>query len=110
MNDQPYIERQLTSGEIKSRTDTLLELLCERDDVLSAIDEKKREIKEIGVDKDRLEARIGQLRHEIRSGKVYEPRQLAMPAMQAQLADEDGNPIDDPRDKPAKKRRRKEVA
>lgn len=107
MNDQVY-EKILTAPEIKQRTDLLLELLCERDDVMGEIAEKKREIKESNVSLSRLDARIWFLRNEVRTGKTFVSRQAEMPFTEGpHLADANGDPVDDPRDAPPKRSRKR---
>lgn len=101
----PFIERQLTPLEIKERTAIALDLMEERDDIVSSIDEKRREIKELNVDKDRLDARIAQLRREVRNGKVLEPRQTSMPFTAKVLEPEPDAPL-----KPARSRKKKPEA
>jgi len=110
MSEQQFYERELTRLEIQQRKDLALDMMVERDDLVSAVDEKKREIKEIHVDLARLDARIAQLRREARIGKVFEPRQVTLGFGDAHasvrplntdgptLGDADGNPVEDPRD------------
>lgn len=77
MTEQFY-ERDLAPVEIHTRTELALLLMGEQDDLLSAIAEKRREIRALNVSRKKLESRVGQLRREIRSGKALESRQLEL--------------------------------
>lgn len=109
------VERELSRAEIEARKNNLLDLLGERDSAQSTIDEHKREIKEQKIEVARLDARLSQLRDEIRTGKVLEARSLQPdlpgvtlrplpmkdetdPEYPVQHADAEGNPVADPRE------------
>lgn len=72
---EQFFERELTTAEIEHRKSLTLDLLSERDDLITAVDERRREIRALNASRRKLEARTAQVRREIRSGKVLEPRQ-----------------------------------
>lgn len=98
MTDDKVYERTLSAAEVSQRKDDCFDLLTERDGVLSAIDERKREIKTLDLEAKSLDARISVLRHEVRSGKTLVTRQQELPLDHVTLGDVMGNPVEDPRD------------
>jgi len=75
---EQFFERDLSSLEIEQRKSLTLDLLSERDDLITAVDEKRREIRALNKSRRNLESRTAQIRREIRSGKVLEPRQVSL--------------------------------
>ena len=65
-------------SKIEQRKSLTLDLLSERDDLITAVDEKRREIRALNKSRRNLESRTAQIRREIRSGKVLEPRQTSL--------------------------------
>jgi hypothetical protein len=98
MTDDKVYERTLSAAEVSQRKDDCFDLLTERDGVLSAIDERKREIKTLDLESKSLDARISVLRHEVRSGKTLVTRQQELPLDRVTLGDVMGDPVEDPRD------------
>lgn len=76
MTDNDTYERDLTPAEIAERTQLRDELDDERDKLLTAVDDRRREIRGFNSTRKRLEVSIRDLRREIRSGKVIESRQM----------------------------------
>lgn len=99
MSEATY-ERILTLLEIHERRINRDELDDQLDGVRGEIAEKKREIKEAQVEEAWLDARIRQLRWEIKTGKVTLPRQATLPLDRVTLGDVMGDPVEDPRDVP----------
>lgn len=73
-----FYERELSPHEVEQRKNLTLDLMGERDDLLSAVDEKRLEIRRLNAQRKKLDSRTAQLRREIRSRKVLEPRQTEM--------------------------------
>jgi len=95
MADDKVYERTLSVAEVSQRKDDCFDLLTERDGVLSAIDERKREIKTLDLESKSLDARISVLRHEVRSGKTLVTRQQELPLDRVTLGDVMGDPVED---------------
>lgn len=76
MTDNDTYERDLTPTEIAERTQLRDELDDERDKLLTAVDDRRREVRGFNASRKKLEVRIRDLRREIRSGKVLESRQM----------------------------------
>jgi hypothetical protein len=75
---EQFFERELSPLEVEQRKILTLDLLTERDDLITAVDEKRREIRALNKSRRNLESRTAQIRREIRSGKVLEPRQVSL--------------------------------
>lgn len=75
---EQFFERELSPLEVEQRKSLTLDLLSERDDLITAVDEKRREIRALNKSRRNLESRTAQIRREIRSGKVLEPRQVSL--------------------------------
>lgn len=88
-----HYERDLSPEEIEQRKSLTLDLLSERDDNLTTVEEKRREIRALNVSRKKLDARTAQIRREIRSGKVLEPRQINLELGQAELPLKDPDPF-----------------
>lgn len=72
------VERQLTAIEIRQRQVDHLRLLNEIDNYDSEVEENKRCIREAQTEKARLMVREREIRRELRSGTVWEARQVKM--------------------------------
>lgn len=94
-----FYERDLSSSEVEQRKNLTLDLMSERDDLLSAVDEKRLEIRRLNAQRKKLDSRTAQLRREIRSRKVLEPRQTELVIPPAEVVE--------PQPKPAPKKRRR---
>jgi hypothetical protein len=97
MSSDTTYERELTRAEIARRKDDCFDLLTERDGLIDAVNERKREIKTLSLEQASLDARISVLRHEVRSGKILVTRQQVLPLDGPVLGDVNGNPVADPR-------------
>src|SRR3954471_10940869 len=78
-DNQGMIERELTPIEIEERTKQKLDLQGKRDDNLIEIGEKRRQIRMLVAANKRLELQSSEVRREIRTGKVFESRQVLLP-------------------------------
>lgn len=94
-----FYERELSPHEVEQRKNLTLDLMGERDDLLSAIDEKRLEIRRLNAQRKKLDSRTAQLRREIRSRKVLEPRQTELVMPPAEIVE--------PEPSPKKRRRRR---
>lgn len=72
------LERDLTPAEIEERTALRDQLDDERDDLIGAVEQRRREIRGFNASRKRLESRIRDVRRELRSGKVQESRQMGL--------------------------------
>lgn len=80
MNDTAgTYERDLTAAEIAERTELRDQLDDERDDLLSSVESRRREIRSFTLARKKIEARLLDVRRELRSGKVIESRQTSLP-------------------------------
>jgi hypothetical protein len=75
-------DRALTPPEITDRTDVLLSLLDDQDQIRYRIRASRDELREWRVEARNLAARIDQVRQEIRSGVVVESAQPELPHME----------------------------
>jgi hypothetical protein len=66
------IERELTPDEISERGTLRDKLDEERDGLLVAVEDRRREIRAFNVKKKRIEAQLRDVRRELRSGTVFE--------------------------------------
>lgn len=83
MTDNPanytaQYERDLTPAEIEQRKKLRDKLDDERDDLLGAVEQRRREIRALNASRKKIEARILDIRREIRSGTVLESRQVKL--------------------------------
>jgi hypothetical protein len=76
--DQGLYERDLTPAEIEERKALNLDLQGERDQNLADISQFRSQIRKLNAANKRLEMQSAQVRHEIRSGKVLESRQVKL--------------------------------
>src|SRR6187549_2062313 len=74
-----YIERDLTPSEIAERDKLRDELDEERDGLLVAVEDRRKEIRGFNAKRKRLEAQLRDVRRELRTGKVFESPQVALP-------------------------------
>lgn len=74
-DNQGMIARELTPVELEERNKLNLDLQGQRDDNLTEISEKRRQIRMLNVSNKRLELQSAEVRREIRTGKVFESRQ-----------------------------------
>lgn len=73
-----YFERDLSPMEIDERTKLVLKLAGDRDANLAEVAGKRGEIRALNIGRKKLDLHEAQLRREIRSGKVLEPRQTEL--------------------------------
>lgn len=86
-NDQSLYERDLTPAEIEDRKALNLDLQSERDQNLTDIAQFRSQIRKLNAANKKLEQQSAQVRHEIRSGKVLESRQVELAFGVAPLPD-----------------------
>jgi hypothetical protein len=72
-------ERELTAEEIRERGELRDQLDEERDGLLVAVEDRRREIRGFNVKRKQLEAQLRDVRRELRTGKVFESPQTALP-------------------------------
>jgi hypothetical protein len=69
------LERELTPDEIRERTELREQLDDERDTLLAAVEDRRREIRGFNVSRKKLESRLRDVRRELRTGKMFESPQ-----------------------------------
>jgi hypothetical protein len=73
------VERELTLAEIAERTALREKLDDERDDLIAAIESRRRETRGFNAAKKKLESRLRDVRRELRTGRVFESPQGTLP-------------------------------
>jgi len=68
-------ERDLTEDEIKGRTKLRDELDDEHDDLIKAVEDRRREIRGFNAKKKKIESQLRDVRRELRTGKMFESPQ-----------------------------------
>lgn len=76
--DQGLYERALTDAEIEERKALNLDLQGQRDQNLADISQFRSQIRKLNAANKKIELHSAQVRHEIRSGKVLESRQVKL--------------------------------
>lgn len=77
-DDRGMYERDLTPEEIIARGKLRDELDEERDGLLAAVEDRRKEIRGFNVKRKTLEVQLRDVRRELRTGKVFESRQTSL--------------------------------
>lgn len=71
-------ERDLTADEIAERSKLRDELDEERDGLITAVEDRRREIRGFTAKRKKIEAQLRDVRRELRTGKVFDSPQTAL--------------------------------
>lgn len=72
-------ERDLTPTELAERDELRDQLDEERDGLITAVEDRRREIRGFNVKRKKIEVQLRDVRRELRTGKVFESPQTLMP-------------------------------
>jgi hypothetical protein len=72
-------ERDLTPEEIRERDKLRDDLDEERDGLITAVEDRRKEIRGFNVKRKKIEVQLRDVRRELRTGKVFESPQTVMP-------------------------------